>query len=371
MVKFDEKNKCYFIDGKIKKRDGSYYHYTYRDNNNPLMKKKKYVQGLEFEVQEQKKRELEYKRNGLTTGTIKDLCDSYIESKENELAQNTIRAYEGIFNSDFPLVFDVNNSVVDEFTPIKAQLYRNKVASQQVSSDRKNLKLYALSEIILLARKVKLIDSETKDDCLFNLEKFKSDIRKKEEHNKYTPLSNLEKILNNTKCQNDRDMLQLLYFSGLRIGEFLGIRVKDLEFKEEMVIVHIEGQRLDNGTYTTRLKNNSSYKQIYYVKENLEVVKNFIERNKLEDNDFFMPYSRTNIRRILAGACKKANVDSNTLHGFGRKSINTELYFATGGDVKVCQTVLGQASSAVNLDHYVSKEEATRKAIETIKDLSF
>lgn len=370
MVKYDEKNKCYYIDSKLKKKDGTWFHYTYRDNTNPLMKKKKYVQSIEFEVEEQKRREIEYKRAGLKGQTLEALCVNYIESKEHELAENTIYSYDGVFKNDFKLAFDLQGSVQDELTPAKCQIYRMKIAQQEIVSHRKNIKLYVLTEVILLARKLKLIDSETKDDCIFALDKFKGDIKKKEEHNKYTPLSNLEKILDKTKNENDRDMLTLLYFSGLRIGEFLGIKVKNVEFIDGVAKVNIEGQRLSSGSYTTRLKNNSSYKTIFYANHNVEILRNFIERNKLEQEDYLFNYSRTNIRRILGRACKEANVDSNTLHGFGRKSINTELYFATGGDVKVCQTALGQSSSAVNLDHYVSKEEATKKVIATIKDLT-
>ena len=371
MVKYDEKNKCYYIDNKIKRRDGSFYHYTYHDNNNPLMKKKKYVQSIELEVEEQKRREMEYKRVGMRGSSIQCLCDNYIETKESELSSNTIYAYQAVIKNDLPKVFDMSKAPIDEFTPAKCQKYRIKIGSQSTTAKRKNVKIYVLTEIIMLARKLKLIDSELKDDCLFNLEKFKGDIKKKKECNKYTPLANLSKILNCVHNQNDHDMLQLLYFSGLRIGEFLGVKVKYVHFLDNLVQVDIEGQRLDGGEYTTRLKNNSSYKKIYYANENITVIKNFIERNKLSPEDYLMPYSRTSIRRILSKACKEAKIEYNTLHGFGRKSINTELYFATGGDVKVCQMALGQASSEINLEHYVSNEEATKKVIATIKKLDF
>ncbi len=371
MVKYDEKTKCYYIDGKIKKRDGSYYHFTHKESNNELFKKKKYVQSIEYDIIEEKKRELEYKTAGLKGETLKELYFKFIETKENELASNTLKVYNGIFDNDFPLAFNVKNSANDELTPTKCAVYRKKIAEQDICSKRKNVKLYTLEEVIVFARKLKLINSETKDDCLYAIERFKGDIKKKTETNKYTPLKDLEKILNATKNENDRDMLKLLYFSGLRIGEFLGIKVKNISFLEDVVKISIEGQRLDDGTYTTRLKNNSSYKEIYYTGENFYTVKNYIERNKLDPNDYFMNYSRTNLRRILNSACKNANLEKNTLHGFGRKSINTELYFTTGGDVKVCQTALGQSSGAVNLEHYVSKEEATKKVISTLKKLSF
>lgn len=371
MIKYDEKAKCYYIDAKIKKRDGTYHHFTHKENDNPLFKKKKYVQSIEYEIMENKKREVEYKTAGLKGETLKDLYYKFIETKENELASNTLKVYNGIFDKDFPLAFNIKNSVLTELTPAKCSIYRKKIAQQDICSKRKNVKLYTLEEIITFARKLKLIDSETKDDCLFSIERFKGDIKKQEETNKYTPLKDLEKILNSTKCENDKDMLKLLYFSGLRIGEFLGIKVKNIHFLEDVVKIDIEGQRLDDGSYTTRLKNNTSYKTIYYTGENFYTVKNYILRNKLEQEDYFMNYSRTNLRRILNSACKLANLEKNTLHGFGRKSINTELYFKTGGDVKVCQTALGQSSSSLNLEHYVSKEEATKKVISTLKKLSF
>lgn len=78
--------------------------------------------------------------------------------------------------------------------------------------------------------------------------------------------------------------------------------------------------------------------------------------------------TRTTIRRYLNKAFKKASVKHSTLHGFGRKSINTELYLV-GADSETRATVLGQKNVKVNDENYVQTEEALKKAKNYLKDI--
>ena len=56
-------------------------------------------------------------------------------------------------------------------------------------------------------------------------------------------------------------------------------------------------------------------------------------------------------------------------HGFGRKSINTELY-KLGADSKVRTTLLGQISMSVNEDNYVDNQTVFDEGLNFLNSIS-
>lgn len=352
-IKFDSKSKTYYVDTKIKREDGTYYHFTHKETKNPDFKSKRYVQGLERGIIEKKKREMY--SGAFDIQTLEDLFDRYYRSVEEEFAYTSLKRIDSLFNYNIKDFFD--NRLSFFFSVKKLEEFRNHVSKLTIQTVSKNKALLLARKLIIYARKIKLIDSDTKDDCLFNLESLKNKVSSSETRNGYTSIEELGKILNEIESENDRDILRLLYFSGLRIGEFLGIKISDIEFSGDVAIVSIKRQMLDGMIITETLKTKASYKKIAYVGENLTCLWNYIQRNDLKENDFLTTdYNRKKLYSRLNEACDKAGVKRNTLHGFGRKSINTELY-KLGADSKVRTMLLGQSSVAVNEKSYIDNEE--------------
>lgn len=117
----------------------------------------------------------------------------------------------------------------------------------------------------------------------------------------------------------------------------------------------------DDSKLVPWLKNGMSYKYIYYCDDPLLALKEFIKINKLTENDLLIKSSRTTIARNLDASFKKAGVPHNSLHGFGRKSINTEL-FKSGANSKTRSTLLRQESQTDNDINYAENSEALERA---------
>ncbi len=365
-IKLDKKSKTYYIDAKIKRADGSYYHFTHKETNNPEFKNKKYVQSKEYEIIESKKKDI--KSLDLKIKNIDDLFSRYYKTRENELSWGTLRAKECMidhyirpfFKNDLGKMYDENN----------LDLFRAFISTAGVGLKRKNLIISTLRDLINYSRKLGIIGSDKKDDCLFALESLKTGVQKKiESKNSYTSISELNQLLNSITDIDDKIILKTLYYSGLRIGEFLGIKIKDIEFKDKIAIVSIQRQKLYNGMVTERLKSSSSYKKIAIVNDLVEGLYDYIKRNELQDEDYLVQISRSALRVRVDKYFALSGVKRNTLHGFGRKSINTELY-KLGADTKVRKTLLGQSSDEVNEENYIDDKKAFEIGVNYLKQIS-
>ncbi len=301
---------------------------------------------------------------------INELKKRYISFKELEYSSTYIYATKR--KIDKIIIPFFNDSLKKMFSLSYLEKFRNVLSKKDYCVKHKNAILFTLKDLISYSRKIKLITSDERDDMLEFLFPFKEKEKEiiKEEKNKYTPMGDLYKLLNNIDDFNDKALFRLLYFSGLRIGEFLGIQIKDIHFKNNLAYISIYKQKLSiNGKISTRLKNLSSYKIIIYADENVTYLKEYIFRNNLRKEDFLFDTYRVKIQRKLNNYLSKAKLEHNSIHGFGRKSINTELY-KLGADTKIRTTLLGQSSLKVNEQNYIDQNVALKKAIKYIKEIS-
>lgn len=286
-----------------------------------------------------------------------DYSETYLYTIANKIDRYVIPAF--------------NNLTKNLFSLEHVEKFRRIVQIKDYEIKYKNSVLFILRDMINYARKLNLINSEERENLIEFVKPFKEvRINKtKKIRNKYTPYKDFLRLMDKIDDLNDKAMFRLLYFSGLRIGEFLGIQVKDIRYKNKITYVHIYKQRLSmNGAISNRLKNLSSYKIIIYTNENSAILKDYIRRNNLKSDDFLFDTYRVKIQRKLDHYLKKAKLSHNSLHGFGRKSINTELY-KIGADSKVRTTLLGQSSTQVNEQNYIDKKVALKKAIKYLEEI--
>lgn len=369
-VIFDKTNKCYYIDRKIPKPDGSFYHLCFKNKGDERFKSKKYVKSIEADVIERKRKEL-FNDKRYVINSLDELFDRFYKSVEAEASYGTLKNYQVRFNKY--IVREFKNSTELFFDPNYLESWRTNLSRVEACTKYKNNILLLAKHLINFARKVKLIDSDTKDDCLYNLEFFKAtpEELRVESRNNYTSLEEFKATIDATDSKLYSDIFTFLYFGGLRVGEFLGIKVSDITFDDDkkLAIVKIQRQKLNTGIITTRLKTKASYKKIAYTDEIYLQLKEYIRRLNLKDDDFLIPVSRQALKSALTRSFEKAGIKYNTLHGFGRKSINTELYLA-GADSKVRTTLLGQDSISINENIYIDKEESFEKGLEYIEKIT-
>ena len=368
-VLWNKKYKCWYIDIKIKLENGSWYHTSYMDTNNPNFKSKTYVKRLEPTIIEKKKAEL-----FLTSSKdikLKELAKLFIEDYKLEHAESSTKQVNELLKNHILPVLNEDTTCENCFTINNMMRLRKSVIENKNIGNSHKSKIIRYTRMLTnFAKKVKAINSDTKDDCLSILELPRNKIVLKEPQNKYTPL---ELFLNAVEQNNDikkfdKNSLIIFYFLGCRIGEYLGITRNNFEYnKDSTSFIYINKQLDYKGKLINTLKTETSYKKIPLNDLCVSLLLENIKLKKIKNKERIFNYSRTSFRRIVNKVLKDANLPHNTLHGLGRKSINTELYLA-GADDKVRQTLLGQKDKIVNIENYIDNEKALEKGADFLNE---
>ena len=361
-VLWNKKYKCWYIDIRIKLDNDTRIHTSYMDVKNPNFKSKTYVKRLEPTIIEKKKAEL-----FLTSSKdikLKELAKLFIEDYKLEHAESSTKQVNELLKNHILPVLNEDTTCENCFTINNMmRLRKSVIENKNIGNSHKSKVIRYTRMLTNFAKKMKAINSDTKDDCLSILELPRNKIVLKEPQNKYTPL---ELFLNAVEQNNDikkfdKNSLIIFYFLGCRIGEYLGITRNNFEYnKDSTSFIYINKQLDYKGKLINTLKTETSYKKIPLNDLCVSLLLENIKLKKIKNKERIFNYSRTSFRRIVNKVLKDANLPHNTLHGLGRKSINTELYLA-GADDKVRQTLLGQKDKIVNIENYIDNEKALEK----------
>lgn len=368
-VLWNKKYKCWYIDIRIKLDNNTRIHTSYMDVKNPNFKSKTYVKRLEPTIIEKKKAEL-----FLTSSKdikLKELAKLFIEDYKLEHAESSTKQVNELLKNHILPVLNEDTTCENCFTINNMmRLRKSVIENKNIGNSHKSKVIRYTRMLTNFAKKMKAINSDTKDDCLSILELPRNKIVLKEPQNKYTPL---ELFLNAVEQNNDikkfdKNSLIIFYFLGCRIGEYLGITRNNFEYnKDSTSFIYINKQLDYKGKLTNTLKTETSYKKIPLNDLCVSLLLENIKLKKIKNKERIFNYSRTSFRRIVNKVLKDANLPHNTLHGLGRKSINTELYLA-GADDKVRQTLLGQKDKIVNIENYIDNEKALEKGADFLNE---
>ncbi len=368
-VLWNKKYKCWYIDIRIKLDNDTRIHTSYMDVKNPNFKSKTYVKRLEPTIIEKKKAEL-----FLTSSKdikLKELAKLFIEDYKLEHAESSTKQVNELLKNHILPVLNEDTTCEKCFTINNMMRLRKSVIENKNIGNSHKSKIIRYTRMLTnFAKKVKAINSDTKDDCLSILELPRNKIVLKEPQNKYTPL---ELFLNAVEQNNDikkfdKNSLIIFYFLGCRIGEYLGITRNNFEYnKDSTSFIYINKQLDYKGKLINTLKTETSYKKIPLNDLCVSLLLENIKLKKIKNKERIFNYSRTSFRRIVNKVLEDANLPHNTLHGLGRKSINTELYLA-GADDKVRQTLLGQKDKIVNIENYIDNEKALEKGADFLNE---
>lgn len=159
----------------------------------------------------------------------------------------------------------------------------------------------------------------------------------------------VEKILTNCSNIKHHSMLCLLYSSGLRAGEIIDLKIKDIDSKRMLISIR-QGKGLKDRTVMLSEKMLEKLK-VYYREYKPKVY--------LFEGQYGDQYSVTSLRQVLAAACKRAGINRKpTLHWL-RHSFATHLLEA-GTDIRYIQQLLGHSSTkTTEIYTYVSTKHIT------------
>lgn len=157
-------------------------------------------------------------------------------------------------------------------------------------------------------------------------------------------------ILKQTSNLKHKAILSLLYSGGLRVGELIGLRVKDIVWEKDYLFVRGGKGKKD---------------RITLLSENVAVLlKKYIQTHKpnywLIESPNRKQYSTSSIRAILRRSAKKAGIQKRIYPHMLRNSFATHL-LEKGTNLRYIQELLGHGSSkTTEIYTHVSKKSLAK-----------
>ncbi len=165
-------------------------------------------------------------------------------------------------------------------------------------------------------------------------------------------------IIGKTTNLKHRFMLSLLYGTGLRIGELIALKIKDIDGQRKMLFVR-EGKGLKDRMVPIGdglLKHARDYYQAYHPKE------------YLFEGKYGGKYSSRSAQQVLKQAMKRARIrKKGTLHTL-RHSFATHL-LESGTDLRYIQTILGHSSPKTTMIYTHISESSLGNIRSPIEDI--
>ncbi len=141
----------------------------------------------------------------------------------------------------------------------------------------------------------------------------------------------------------DRALLEMLYDTGARVSEVVGIKIEDLDFDEELILVTGKGSKQRLVPMGVTLRN---VMQRYLAQGGRDTFINARKTSRLFLNNRGGPLSRQGVDLIIRKRALVAGIERSRIsaHVF-RHSCATHM-LARGADIRVVQELLGHASIA-------------------------
>ncbi|MCM2352228.1 MAG: tyrosine-type recombinase/integrase [Pseudobdellovibrio sp.] len=174
-------------------------------------------------------------------------------------------------------------------------------------------------------------------------------------HYKVLSIEQIKRMTEKVGSSRDRLILQILYFTGLRVSELSTIKVKDFSVSSQ--------KRNTQGAYLTVIGKGSKIRTVLTGTYLWKEIKKYIKKTNLQPNDYIFnfegaPLSRITIFKIIKKATQVAGVKvpggkTPSPHWFRHTSAIHAL--ENGADIHVVQTTLGHASLATTGQYLKSR----------------
>lgn len=174
-------------------------------------------------------------------------------------------------------------------------------------------------------------------------------------HYKVLSIEQIKRMTEKVGSQRDRLILQILYFTGLRVSELSTIKVKDFSVSTQ--------KRNTQGAYLTVIGKGSKIRTVLTGAYLWKEIKKYIKKTNLQPSDYIFnfegaPLSRITIFKIIKKATIVAGIKvpggkTPSPHWFRHTSAIHAL--ENGADIHVVQTTLGHASLATTGQYLKSR----------------
>lgn len=287
-------------------------------------------------------------RESTSSPSFADIAEEWQGVHWEKIQQGTLRCY----NAPYQRLLDYfGDKKIGEITPSDIQRYFAQLGTNYSFKSISNTKT-VLNQIFKFATIEKGLDIQnpvTFVQLPKNLPRKTRNLLTEEQ---------IREITNTSK--DDFQLAYLIYFTGLRCGEALGLQLRDFDFKRNIINVTKSVHHVGNTPKIGTLKTDSSYRQIPLP----EKLKSRIRELSLAPDDYIVsgkePLTKSALRCRWLAYCKEHGLVENGKPTIDRHQIRhqytTALYDA-GVDLKSMQHILGHSDVHITLQTYTHLTE--------------
>ena len=276
---------------------------------------------------------------------LSTLHEIYIEDATKRLKITSIKTRETVFNKYILPVF--GNIPLNKITPATIRKFQNDLLKYNFS--RNYLKIIETSLGVLLNYASKY--HNLKDNPMKNYEPVGSRKLSREMNIWTVEQFNLfaEKIKNKTKYYI---LFNLLFWSGMRIGEVLALSIKDIDFNQKKVTINKTYTRYHKKDIFLSPKTEASKREIQIPDHVLNLLNDFISTfySPKKDDRVFKKTDANAVRKFLKRRIEKYNLPDIRLHDF--RHSHASLLIHSGINILAISKRLGHEDIKTTLNIY-------------------
>ncbi len=245
-------------------------------------------------------------------------------------------------------IFNIKNITYDDIRTYLGYLYSKGLAKTSVSQNLSALRTFykwLVKENLVDNNPMLLVSSPKKDRLLPS----------------YLNYEDIEKLLKVSDIstplgQRDSAIIEMLYSTGIRVGELIRIKLKDIHFDQKQITVFGKGSKERNVLFGNIL----SEKLNLYIRHGRSELCKGKANDILFLNHYGSPLTERGVEDILNRIIKKGGLDFSIHPHMLRHTFATHM-LDNGADLKVVQELLGHENlSTTQIYTHVSNERLRR-----------
>ena len=178
-------------------------------------------------------------------------------------------------------------------------------------------------------------------------------------------LEEFNQFINVVKDEKYNLLFKLLFFTGIRKGELLALKVSDINFFNDKININ---KTITRNHILQTPKTKSSNRIISINNKLCEELKKYVYNHNLKDHDFIFNISFTQLLRIKNYYCEKANVKQIKIHEF--RHSHACLLFNNNVPIDEISFRLGHSTISMTTDIYLKylpkKENRVLSTLESL-----
>lgn len=280
-----------------------------------------------------------------TCPTFREYVEKWLQTyKAQNLKPTTMSGYRSSLSVHLYPTF--GDRLLDSITTEDVQVFLND--RKHLTHKTLTLMLVFLKEILSDAQEDKLIDSNPAASRRIIIPSDKKSIREA------LPLEQVKDIIQNLPQlqEDDRRLLALLLFTGMRRGEVLGLRWEDIDEKNGLIHVVRNVTYTNNQPHIGTPKTQKGTRNIPLDEQLVGLLAPFGKKGFIIGGD--KPITLTQFKNMWIRIDKSIDLHGATPHVFRHTYLT--LAAGTGLDAKTLQTIAGHADIQTTMNRYVHSQ---------------